>query len=157
MNIKINYKDNMSNNVIFIIEFENYEDAEYAFGELYGRELDRKPLDVSISDKGDPKNILTIEGLSRNISTRDIEYLFGRREGLIDIRKVDIETGNTFYVEFRNPRDAENALKSLNEKKVRGIPIRIEKHKRDEHILVVSGLSDYVTEEDVNSLFSRYG
>ncbi|KAH9951860.1 hypothetical protein B0H21DRAFT_297 [Amylocystis lapponica] len=123
------------------VEFENSRDAEDAMLHFNGKTFlgtnivvefakeSRPRRDVYEADRAPrarrpPGFRLVVSGISRDTSWQDLKD-FGREAGSVSYADIDRDTPGEGILEYLSREDAERAVKELDNKDLRGQPVRV--------------------------------
>ncbi|CAE6451230.1 unnamed protein product [Rhizoctonia solani] len=123
------------------VEFENSRDAEEIVTNFNGKTFLGQNIIVEFAkenrrrenhdDRGPPVRSrrpagfrVLVTGLSRDTSWQDLKD-FAREAGSVSFADVDRDSPNTGIIEYVSQSDAENAVRTLDGRDLRGAPVRV--------------------------------
>ncbi|KAJ1309158.1 hypothetical protein OPQ81_004829 [Rhizoctonia solani] len=123
------------------VEFENSRDAEDIVANFNGKTFLGQNIIVEFAkenrrrdnydDRGPPVRSrrpagfrVIVTGLSRDTSWQDLKD-FAREAGSVSFADVDRDSPNTGIIEYVSQSDAENAVRTLDGRDLRGAPVRV--------------------------------
>ncbi|CUA67763.1 Pre-mRNA-splicing factor srp2 [Schizosaccharomyces pombe 972h-] [Rhizoctonia solani] len=123
------------------VEFENSRDAEDIVSNFNGKAFLGQNIIVEFAkenrrrdnydDRGPPVRSrrpagfrVIVTGLSRDTSWQDLKD-FAREAGSVSFADVDRDSPNTGIIEYVSQSDAENAVRTLDGRDLRGAPVRV--------------------------------
>ncbi|CAE6389333.1 unnamed protein product [Rhizoctonia solani] len=123
------------------VEFENTRDAEDIVSNFNGKAFLGQNIIVEFAkenrrrdnydDRGPPVRSrrpagfrVIVTGLSRDTSWQDLKD-FAREAGSVSFADVDRDAPNTGIIEYVSQSDAENAVRTLDGRDLRGAPVRV--------------------------------
>ncbi|CAE6364621.1 unnamed protein product [Rhizoctonia solani] len=123
------------------VEFENNRDAEDIVTNFNGKTFLGQNIIVEFAkenrrrdnyeDRGPPPRSrrpagfrVLVQGLSRDTSWQDLKD-FAREAGSVSFADVDRDSPNTGIIEYVSQSDAENAVRTLDGRDLRGAPVRV--------------------------------
>ncbi|KAF8743081.1 RNA recognition motif, partial [Rhizoctonia solani] len=128
------------------VEFENSRDAEDIVTNFNGKTFLGQNIIVEFAkenrrrdnydDRGPPVRSrrpagfrVIVQGLSRDTSWQDLKD-FAREAGSVSFADVDRDSPNTGIIEYVSQSDAENAVRTLDGRDLRGAPVRVTADER---------------------------
>ncbi|KAG8712140.1 hypothetical protein FRC11_000952 [Ceratobasidium sp. 423] len=128
------------------VEFENSRDAEEIVANFNGKTFLGQNIIVEFAkenrrrdnydDRGPPVRSrrpagfrVLVTGLSRDTSWQDLKD-FAREAGSVSFADVDRDSPNTGIIEYVSQSDAENAVRTLDGRDLRGAPVRVAADER---------------------------
>ncbi|CAE6450299.1 unnamed protein product [Rhizoctonia solani] len=128
------------------VEFENSRDAEEIVTNFNGKAFLGQNIIVEFAkenrrrdnyeDRGPPVRSrrpagfrVIVTGLSRDTSWQDLKD-FAREAGSVSFADVDRDSPNTGIIEYVSQSDAENAVRTLDGRDLRGAPVRVAADER---------------------------
>ncbi|CAE6478476.1 unnamed protein product [Rhizoctonia solani] len=128
------------------VEFENNRDAEEIVTNFNGKAFLGQNIIVEFAkenrrrdnyeDRGPPVRSrrpagfrVLVTGLSRDTSWQDLKD-FAREAGSVSFADVDRDSPNTGIIEYVSQSDAENAVRTLDGRDLRGAPVRVATDER---------------------------
>ena len=129
------------------VEFENNRDAEEIVTNFNGKPFLGQNIIVEFAkennrrrdnydDRGPPPRSrrpagfrVLVTGLSRDTSWQDLKD-FAREAGSVSFADVDRDSPNTGIIEYVSQSDAENAVRTLDGRDLRGAPVRVAADER---------------------------
>ncbi|KAB5596233.1 RNA recognition motif 2 in serine/arginine-rich splicing factor 1 (SRSF1)-like protein [Ceratobasidium theobromae] len=129
------------------VEFENSRDAEDIVTNFNGKAFLGQNIIVEFAkenrrrdnydDRGPPLRSrrpagfrVLVTGLSRDTSWQDLKD-FAREAGSVSFADVDRDSPNTGIIEYVSQSDAENAVRTLDGRDLRGAPVRVATDERE--------------------------
>ena len=175
--IKNKIKRNGTPNAYAFVEFQTKEMAERAIKELNYTKLENVPIRLSFADpetskiKESDAGKLLIKGLPPGVEVSHLHDLFANFGEIItcNIPRYYNQNDGTYhsrcygFVQFRNPKDAEQACSDLNGALINGVKVTIEPFQRvptEETFtkVYIKGLPDSIrTKEDLEAFVSPFG
>lgn len=170
-------KRNGTPNAYAFVEFQTRKMAERAIKELNYTKLENVPIRLSFADpetskirKSDAGKLL-IKGFPPGIEVSHLHDLFANFGEIItcNIPRYYNQNDGTYHsrcygiVQFRNPKDAEQACSDLNGALINGVKVTIEPFQRvptEETFtkVYIKGLPDSIrTKEDLEAFVSPFG
>lgn len=162
-------KDNKSQTMSALVQFENQEDAWRCRRELNGKQLGNYQAVASTYAKPFPKGVsVFVANMPAGAKVRDLEDHFSQVGNIIASKVFTDAAGVSLchgFVAFDNPNSAEKAIHTMNnsqwaDKTINVAPFLtiLERYDPNQYVnLYVRGFGEEVSVEELNKIFGNFG